>query len=389
MEFQLNTDQLAIKDTVSKFLQEQWDLVERRHALDEGPANINDDVWQQIIDMGWIGISVSEERGGSGLELLTAAMLVEEAARVLLPSRLCTAFASAFALDQCRTEGLLSLLAALTKGQKFVSPAIDEANGNWGPQNNATTARLSGSEGVISGQKILVPDATCADYFLVATRLNGAGALIKVPAKATGLTVTAMERLDGQSVAELQIVEVPFTVEDILGGVDGADQVLSRTYEFWTTLISADLLGVMTQALQMTVAYAKERRQFDKPIGSFQAVSHRLADVKVEEEVGRSLLYGACLALQEHPDDAAPQVSAAKAWLSDAAIRATEAALQLHGGIGYTWELDIHLYLRQARSHAVYLGDATYHRTRIGAYIANQLKSSGSELSTLQAEART
>jgi alkylation response protein AidB-like acyl-CoA dehydrogenase len=131
----------------------------------------------------------------------------------------------------------------------------------------------------------------------------------------------------------------------------------------------------------MTNAYAKERHQFNRPIGSFQAVSHRLADVKMDEEVGRSLLYGACLALQERPDESSPQVSAAKAWLSDAATRATEAALQLHGGIGYTWELDVHLLLRQARSNAVYLGDADYHRKRIGAYLAEQLKSSAAGVS--------
>ena len=379
MDFQLNADQLAIRDTVSKWLQEEWDTSERQRALDAGPASISNELWQQIIDMGWIGISISEEHGGSGLDLLTSAMLAEEAAQVLLPSRLCTALSSAYALDQCQTETMLSLLASHMSGQQFVSLAVDEANGDYGPQNNTTTAHLSDRAGVISGRKILVPDYECADYYLVAVRLSGTGALVKVPADSPGLTITAMQRIDGQSVAELQLTEVPFTVADVLGGLDGSEKVLTRTYEFWTTLISADLLGVMTRALEVTNAYAKERRQFDKPIGSFQAVSHRLADVKVEEEVGRSLLYGACLALQEHPDEAAPQVSAAKAWLSDAAVRATDAALQLHGGIGYTWELDIHLYVRQARSNAVFLGDAAYHRTRIGTHITDQLKSQTSE----------
>jgi alkylation response protein AidB-like acyl-CoA dehydrogenase len=138
--------------------------------------------------------------------------------------------------------------------------------------------------------------------------------------------------------------------------------------------VAADLLGVTTTALDVTNDYAKVRQQFGRPIGSFQAVSHRLADTKVEEEVGRSLLYGACLALQEHADSAAPQVSAVKAWMSDTAVKAGEAALQLHGGIGYTWELDVHLYLRQARSNAVYLGDAAYHRARVGRHIAEQQK---------------
>ncbi|MBT4493361.1 MAG: acyl-CoA/acyl-ACP dehydrogenase [Gammaproteobacteria bacterium] len=369
MDFQLSDDQLAIQDAVAKFFQEEWNSDIRRDALDDGPVKISDEIWQQIVEMGWIGIAVSEEHGGSGLELLTAAMLAEEGGQVLFPSKLCTAFTTAFALDQCQSGDTAALLTDHMTGQQFVSLAVDEANGTFGPENNATAATLAGDGGTISGEKILVPDAECADCFLVAVRLNDSGALVKVAADAPGLTITAMQRIDGQSISSLQLADVPFSSDDILGGTDDADQVLLRTYEFWTTLISADLLGVTTKALEMTNEYAKVRQQFNKPIGSFQAVSHRLADVKVAEEVGRSLLYGACLALQENPDQCFPQVSAAKAWLSDAAAEATEAALQLHGGIGYTWELDVHLLLRQARSHAVYLGDAAYHRKRIGNFI--------------------
>ncbi|MBQ73959.1 MAG: hypothetical protein CMQ20_02910 [Gammaproteobacteria bacterium] len=381
MEFQFSSDQLAIRDAVAKFLSEEWDLSERRRALDDGPVKVSDALWQQVVDMGWIGIAVSEDKGGSGLELLTSAMLVEEAAQVLFPSRLCSALASAYALDQCGGDSMPKLLGSHMTGQHFVSLAMDEANGDYGPENNSTRATMSGDEGVISGQKILVPDADVADHFLVASRLGDKGVLIKVAADAPGLTITPMERIDAQCVSELELKDVAFSTEDILGDADEAEAVLQRTYEFWTTLISADLLGVTTTALQMTNAYAKERHQFNRPIGSFQAVSHRLADVKMDEEVGRSLLYGACLALQERPDESSPQVSAAKAWLSDAATRATEAALQLHGGIGYTWELDVHLLLRQARSNAVYLGDADYHRKRIGAYLAEQLKSSAAGVS--------
>ncbi len=379
MEFQFSSDQLAIRDAVTKFLSEEWDLSERRRALDDGPVKISDTLWQQILDMGWIGIAVSEGKGGSGLELLTSAMLVEEAAQVLFPSRLCSALASAYALDQCESAGMSALLASHMTGQTFVSLAVDEANADYGPENNSTTATLSGEEGLLTGQKILVPDTDVAEHFLVAARLGDKGALIRVATDAPGLTITPMERIDAQCVSELELKDVAFSTEDILGGADGAQAALHRAYEFWTTLISADLLGVTTTALKVTNAYAKERHQFNRPIGSFQAVSHRLADVKMDEEVGRSLLYGACLALQERPDESSPQVSAAKAWLSDAATRATEAALQLHGGIGYTWELDVHLLLRQARSHAVYLGDADYHRKRIGAYLAEQLKSSAAE----------
>ncbi len=128
------------------------------------------------------------------------------------------------------------------------------------------------------------------------------------------------------------------------------------------------LLGCAESALEMTSEYAKERVQFGQPIGSFQAVSHRLADILVDIEIGRSLLYGACLALMERRDDRRALVAAVKSWLNEAAIGATEAGVQLHGGIGYSWELDVHLYLRRARSNAATFGDSDFHREHIAQY---------------------
>jgi alkylation response protein AidB-like acyl-CoA dehydrogenase len=155
----------------------------------------------------------------------------------------------------------------------------------------------------------------------------------------------------------------------LLGGAARGEAVLREVYEIWTVLMAADLLGSAEASLELTRQYAIERVQFGKPIGSFQAVSHRLANELVDVEIGRSLLYGACLALDEKRDNAVALVSAAKAWLSDTAVSAAEAALQIHGGVGFTWEYDVHLHMRRSRCNAALLGDADYHRDRVATYM--------------------
>ena len=151
----------------------------------------------------------------------------------------------------------------------------------------------------------------------------------------------------------------------MLGGAGHGAALLREVYDIWTVLVAADLLGSAEAALDLTRQYASERVQFGRPIGTFQAVSHRLADTLVDVEIGRSLLYGACLAIEEGRENAAPLVSAAKASLSDAAVRAAETALQIHGGVGFSWEYDVHLHLRRSRCNAALLGDADHHRDRI------------------------
>jgi alkylation response protein AidB-like acyl-CoA dehydrogenase len=231
-----------------------------------------------------------------------------------------------------------------------------------------------GRELVLSGTKILVPDGSVATLFLVVARVGEGLAFLPVAADAAGLTVTPMQRIDGDDVAELRFAEVRVPVSAVLGGA-AAEALVRSTYDRWTVLLAANLLGDAEAVLHQTNEYARQRVQFGRPIGSFQAVSHRLADVLVAVEIGRSLCYAACLRLDEGHEQAGLFASAAKAWMSEAAVDAAEAALQLHGGIGYTWELDVHLHLRRARANAVSLGDAAWHRERIARQLAARYQS--------------
>jgi alkylation response protein AidB-like acyl-CoA dehydrogenase len=183
------------------------------------------------------------------------------------------------------------------------------------------------------------------------------------------VTINPMRRMDAQSCAEIVFENARLEDDALLGGAERGEAVLREVYEIWTVLMAADLLGSAEASLELSRQYAIERVQFGKPIGSFQAVSHRLANTLVDVEIGRSLLYGACLALDEKRDNAVALVSAAKAWLSDTAVSAAEGAMQIHGGVGFTWEYDVHLHMRRSRCNAALLGDADYHRDRVATYM--------------------
>jgi len=178
-----------------------------------------------------------------------------------------------------------------------------------------------------------------------------------------------MNRMDAQACAEIIFENAKVEGDALLGGAARGEELLREVYEIWTVLLAADLLGSAEASLELTRQYAIERVQFGKPIGTFQAVSHRLANNLVDVEIGRSLLFAACLALDEKRDNAAALVSAAKAWLSDTAVSAAESALQIHGGVGFTWEYDVHLHLRRSLCNAAMQGDADFHRDRVATYM--------------------
>jgi alkylation response protein AidB-like acyl-CoA dehydrogenase len=374
LDFKISEEQEELQAMARDFLRERWPADRAREALDAQPAIIDDEIWKEIVSMGWLGVAASEEAGGFGGDVMTAAVLAEEAGRGLLPGPFESALVSAIALERSGDADVIGpLLPKLMDGALRVVPAVEEPGGQWGPDAVGMEAKASGSGWRLSGTKILVPDAVGSDVLLVAARTPDGLGFVRVPSDAEGVTINPMFRMDAQSMAEVVLEDVAVEPGALLGGAAQAEATLRASYEIWTVLIAADLLGTAQAALEMTSEYAKERVQYGKPIGAFQAVSHRLADNLVDVEIGRSLLYAACLALDEGRDNAPSMVSAAKAWLGDAAVSAAEAALQLHGGVGFTWEYDVHLYLRRARCNAAILGDADHHRDRVALYLDGAL----------------
>ncbi len=370
MEFNLSEEQEALQEMARDFLSERWPAERMRELLDARPALIDDEVWQEIVEMGWLGVAASEEAGGIGGDVMTAAVLCQEAGRGVLPGPFQSSLIAAIAIERSGDKDLSSgLLSDLIQGKTRVSVAIEEPGGLYGPAGVAAAAAPSQKGWLLTGTKILVPDANEADVLLVAAHTPDGLGLVRVAADAEGVTINRMNRMDAQSCAEVIFENAKVEADALLGGADSGEALLREIYDIWTVLLAADLLGSAEASLELTRQYASERVQFGKPIGSFQAVSHRLANDLVDVEIGCSLLYGACLALDEGRDNAAPLVSGAKAWLSDTAVAVAETALQVHGGVGFTWEYDVHLHMRRSRCNAAVLGDADHHRDRVATYM--------------------
>jgi alkylation response protein AidB-like acyl-CoA dehydrogenase len=370
VDFNLSEEQEALQEIARDFLCERWPPDRSREGLDKRLAVIDDEVWAEIVEMGWLGVTASEEAGGIGGDIMTAAVLAQEAGRGLLPGPFQSSLVAAIALERSGDKELCGkLLPDLIAGRTRVTVAVEEPGGLYGPDAIRAEAVAGGDGWLLSGSKILVPDASEAELLLVAARTPDGLGLVQIASDAGGVAINRMNRMDGQSCAEISFENTKIEGDGLVGGADRGEEVLREVYEIWTVLTAADLLGSAEASLELSRQYAIERVQFGKPIGSFQAVSHRLANNLVDVEIGRSLLYGACLALDEKRDNATALVSAAKAWLSDTAVSAAESALQIHGGVGFSWEYDVHLHLRRSRCGAAALGDADFHRDRVAGHM--------------------
>lgn len=372
MNFDLSDDQRMLKDTARSFLEREVPSAKLRALLDD-PRGYTDELWSKITELGWPGLAVPEAYGGVGLGFLDLAVVLEEAGRALLPGPFFSAAVLAgLTLADAGSEAQKTRwLPEIAAGKALGALAVWEDGGAWTPQAIATKARKGKGGYAISGRKCAVLDAHVADFLLVAAKLGGGVVLLLVERGAKGVTIEPMTTVDGtRRLATVTLTGVKVGEDAVVGDATDGWPAISRALDRAAAGLAAEMVGGAGKALEMSVEYAKIRVQFGRPIGSFQAVSHRLADVLVAIEIGRSLCYAACLRLDEGHADAQVFASAAKAWMSETAVDAAEAALQLHGGIGYTWELDVHLHLRRARANAVTLGDAAWHRERIAEHVA-------------------
>ena len=374
MNFELSEEQLALRAAARDLLEARWSAADARAALDAPPARMPTELMDEVASLGWLGIATSEAEGGSGGDLVTAAILAEEAGRALVPGPLLSALAAVLATQRVAPGS--DLLAGLVDGTRRATLAVEEPGGEWGLSSVGLEPISADDAWVLDGTKILVPDSAGADVLLVVARTGDGLGLFSVPADAPGLAITPMRRLDAQALDEIVFERVHLAADARLGAGDATD-ALTAVLDAWTVLYAADLLGTAEMVCALAVEYAKTRVQFGRPIGAFQAVSHPLANARTAVEITRGLVYGAALALDEQRPDAGVLASAAKAWASDAAVGAAETALQVLGGIGYTWECDVHLYLRRARANAVTLGDADAHRDRVACWIDEQGRREG------------
>jgi alkylation response protein AidB-like acyl-CoA dehydrogenase len=367
MQFGLTETQQTLKNTVRKFLAAEYPMAEVRKLM-ETPTALDPVLWRKIAEQGWNGMILPEEYGGFGMGMVEMAATLEEMGRALLPGPFfSTVLLAGPLLEGASNEGAKQkYLSAIASGAAKAAVALLEDSASWSPDSVQMKATSSGGIYTLDGHKLFVWDAAAADFLISVARLNGELALFLVPAETRGLSVTDLPALDStRKLYEVAFDGVSLPRENLLAEGKPARAALDHMLDVATVGLVAEMTGGMQRLLEMTVEYAKTRKQFGRPIGQFQAVQHLCADMLVYTESSRSAVYFAAWAIQEGVPDAGLAVSVAKAYASEAYREVGNRAIQVHGGMGFTWENDAHLFYRRAKASEVAFGDAVYHRERI------------------------
>jgi alkylation response protein AidB-like acyl-CoA dehydrogenase len=364
MYFDLTDEQQAIKSTAHDFLAARYKS-ERIRELTESEHGFEQADWDEMAELGWPGLALPEEWGGQGLGIVELAVLFEEMGYALAPSPLLSNTIVGLALSLCGSDDQRErFLRPLAAGQLRGAPALWDAGSAAAVGEFTMDARAGGDGVVLDGEKLLVMDAADADFLLVATA-DGRRHLVE--RGAAGITVTPATSIDlTRRLYAVRFDGVEIAPEDTLpAGGEDYFAVLHRL----CVALAAESTGIAQRTMEMAVAYAKDRQQFGRPIGSYQAVSHRCAQMLLETENARSAVFGAAWAADAEPDSLPTAASMAKAYASDAGWRVPDASIQVHGGIGFTWEHDLHFFLKRGRANASMFGDAKWHRERVASAV--------------------
>ena len=360
MYFDLTDEQEAIRSTARDFLASRFKS-ERMREIAGSADGTDEQGWKEMAELGWAGLALPEEWGGQGLGIVDLAVLFEEMGYALAPSPLFSNTVVGLALARSASdEQKERWLRPLAEGTARGTQAMVDAGSTGTPGAYPMKDEADGDVVVLNGKKQLVADAAGAAFFLVAT---ADGRRHIVPADAAGVNVTEEISIDTTrrlSTVTFEGVSVP--ADQTLPG-HGAE--FGEVFQRGAVALAAESTGVAQRALDMAVSYAKDREQFGRPIGAYQAVSHRCAQMLLETENSRSAVYGAAWAADADPDALPLSASMAKAYASDAGWRVPDASIQVHGGIGFTWEHDLHLLVRRIKVDEAFNGSVAEHRAAL------------------------
>jgi len=375
MNFGFTEEQEFLRRTARDFLAEYAPMTLVRDVMDSS-ASHSPEVWKQMAELGWMGLALPEQYGGADLGMVELCIVLDELGRSLAPVPfLPTAIASALILEAGGEEQKQAWLKRIGAGEAIATLAITEERGTENPGDLAARATSEGDDWVLDGRKLFVPDAGSADVLVVVARTGGEGesglGLFLVPRETAGVEVVAMSAMDLlRPLYEVSFRGAKLPADALLGGDRDAWPRLARLLDRGRVMIAAEMLGGAEKCLENSVAYAKERVQFGKPIGVNQAIKHKCADMLFEVESAKSITYYAAWASREDNDEAPITAAMAKAYVSDAYRHTSAENIQIHAGVGFTWEYDCHLYLKRAKSDEAWLGDATFQRERVAQMLA-------------------
>ncbi|HKA66693.1 MAG TPA: acyl-CoA dehydrogenase family protein [Solirubrobacterales bacterium] len=360
MYFDLTDEQQAIRSTAHDFLASRFKS-ERIRELAASDDGFDAEGWAEMAELGWPGLALPEEWGGQGLGIVDLAVLFEEMGYALAPSPLFSNTIAGLALGLCGSDDQRErYLRPLAAGERRGTPALWDADSPAAPGRFTMEAKADGDGIVLDGEKTLVLDAASADFFLVATS-DGRRHLVE--RDADGVTVTPEPSIDPtRRFSSVRFDRARVAAADTLPGEE-ADYY--PVFFRLCVALAAESTGIAQRTMEMAVEYAKDRQQFGRPIGAYQAVSHRCAQMLLETENARSAVYGAAWAADAEPGSLPLAASMAKAYASDAGWRVPDASIQVHGGIGFTWEHDAHLFFKRAKWGEVVYGDGRYWRSRV------------------------
>jgi alkylation response protein AidB-like acyl-CoA dehydrogenase len=368
MDFDFTQEQAMLRDLAREFFsRESTPQVVRRQM--EDAVGYSEQTWQQMAEMGLQGLSIAAEHGGQGLGMVERALVLEEMGRAAYAGPY---FSTILAADAISAAGDADQagrwLPDLASGAKKATLALLEDALAWQPSAIRLLARRDGSDFVLSGTKRFVPWAHVADQILVVARTSdgngGDGTTVfSVSSDADGLTQTPNVEMDHTSkTSTLQLQDVRVSASDVVGRLDYGWQVVAPVLERAAVGAAAEMLGCARRCMEMSVEYAKVRQQFGQPIGMFQAIKHACAEMLLEVENAYAATYYAAWAQDANAPDAALAASVAKAYVNDASRKVCGSSIQVHGGIGFTWEYDLHLYVKRAKHLEPLYGDADFHR---------------------------
>ena len=372
MNFELDEEQIMLKTAARDFLDKECPKSLVRDMM-EDEKGYSPELWKTMADLGWMGLTFPEEYGGTGSSFLDLAVLLEECGRALLPAPFIptVVLAGHPILAAGNEQQKQQFLPKIVSGEMIMTLASMEESASLEASDVTVTAKPSGDNYIINGTKLFVPEAHIADYLLCVARTGNSSdsedgiTLFLMDATSEGIQTEVLKTMTGEKLCEVNFNNVSVPAQNILGELDKGWPLMKRIMDEAAVATCAWMIGGARWVLETSIEYAKDRIAFGRPIGSFQAIQHKLADMALEVEGAESIMYYAAWAISENDPNIALAASMAKAWCNETYKHATYDGIQIHGGIGFTWDHDMHLYFKRAKTSEVAFGDVTYHRERV------------------------
>ncbi|MEN3335049.1 MAG: hypothetical protein V7641_4414 [Blastocatellia bacterium] len=375
MDFDLNETQQLFKSSARELFAQECPPEAVRAMIENGEP-YSEALWQKLVEQGWTGLIFDEADGGLGLSYVEMAVAFEEMGRALAPGAFLSSVPLAGSLiAKAGNEAQRNqYLKTICEGEAKATVALLEASGDWNVDAVQLTA-VPGANGLtLNGTKLFVADADAVDTIVTVARAGSEIVLAVVESRAPGLTIKPMPSIDAtRHLYEVTYNDVEVAAADILARGEAAGAALEHALDVATIALAAEMVGGMQWMLDATIEYAKTRKQFGKPIGQFQAIQHHCANILLLTESARSAVYYAAWLMGNDAKQAAVAVSVAKTYASDAYREVGNLGIQVHGGIGFTWDEPIHFYYKRAKASELMFGDATHHRERIARLVIDSI----------------